>query len=411
MPRPWIERVAGALTHRNFRLVWFAALGSTIGTWMQQYAQALLVFELTQSKFYLGLDAFLAQLPILLFMLIGGVIADRHDRRRLLTGSQYVQASSALILAALVWSGHVTVALVLALSFITGCGQAFGGPAYQSMIPSLVPRRDLPNAIALNSTQFNLSRVLGPGVGAAVLATIGTAWCFAVNGVSFFFVIIALSLLQLPPHVPAASRPALGAELKSGLHYVRDNRVMFTLTILVTVSTFLAMPIMTMLPAFATEVLTTHGSAGTRLSMLMASQGLGAILGALVIGSLDTSRRMGRLILRIQFVLGLLIAGFALSTSLPLSLVLLFVSGVFFMLLFSISFSLVQLAVPDDLRGRVVSIYMVALRGGGPIGGIVAGALADRFTTPGVMAVNGGLLALVAVSMVIFRRGRALMTV
>jgi MFS family permease len=411
MPRPWIERVAGALTHRNFRLVWFAALGSTIGTWMQQYAQALLVFELTQSKFYLGLDAFLAQLPILLFMLIGGVIADRHDRRRLLTGSQYVQASSALILAALVWSGHVTVALVLALSFITGCGQAFGGPAYQSMIPSLVPRRDLPNAIALNSTQFNLSRVLGPGVGAAVLATIGTAWCFAVNGVSFFFVIIALSLLQLPPHVPAASRPALGAELKSGLHYVRDNRVMFTLTILVTVSTFLAMPIMTMLPAFATEVLTTHGSAGTRLSMLMASQGLGAILGALVIGSLDTSRRMGRLILRIQFVLGLLIAGFALSTSLPLSLVLLFVSGVFFMLLFSISFSLVQLAVPDDLRGRVVSIYMVALRGGGPIGGIVAGALADRFTTPGVMAVNGGLLALVAVSMVIFHRGRALMTV
>jgi MFS family permease len=411
IPRPWIERVAGALTHRNFRLVWFAALGSTIGTWMQQYAQALLVFELTQSKFYLGLDAFLAQLPILLFMLIGGVIADRHDRRRLLTGSQYVQASSALILAALVWSGHVTVAFVLALSFVTGCGQAFGGPAYQSMIPSLVPRRDLPNAIALNSTQFNLSRVLGPGVGAAVLATIGTAWCFAVNGVSFFFVIVALSLLQLPPHVPATSRPALAAELKSGLHYVRDNRVMFTLTILVTVSTFLAMPIMTMLPAFATEVLTTHGSAGTRLSMLMASQGLGAILGALIIGSLDTSHRMGRLILRIQFVLGLLIAGFALSTSLPLSLVLLFVSGVFFMLLFSISFSLVQLAVPDDLRGRVVSIYMVALRGGGPIGGIVAGALADRFTTPGVMAVNGGLLALVAVSMVVFRRGRALMTV
>jgi predicted MFS family arabinose efflux permease len=248
-------------------------------------------------------------------------------------------------------------------------------------------------------------------VGAAVLATIGTAWCFAVNGVSFFFVIVALSLLRLPPHVPATSRPALAAELKSGLHYVRDNRVMFTLTILVTVSTFLAMPIMTMLPAFATEVLTTHGSAGTRLSMLMASQGLGAILGALIIGSLDTSHRMGRLILRIQFVLGLLIAGFALSTSLPLSLVLLFVSGVFFMLLFSISFSLVQLAVPDDLRGRVVSIYMVALRGGGPIGGIVAGALADRFTTPGVMAVNGGLLALVAVSMVVFRRGRALMTV
>lgn len=408
-PRPWAARVAGALTHRNFRLLWFAALGSTIGTWMQKYAQSLLIYDMTKSKFLLGLDDFLSQLPILLFMLIGGVIADRHDRRRLLTGSQYVQAFSAFALALLVWTGHIHVAYIFALSFISGCGQAFGGPAYQSMIPSLVPRRDLPNAIALNSTQFNLSRVLGPGTGAAVLATIGTAWCFAVNGLSFFFVVIALAALNIPAHKPAADRQTtISTELKSGLHYVRDNRLMLMLTILVSVSTFLAMPILTMLPAFATEVLTGTQTHEARLSMLMASQGLGAIIGALIIGIIDTSKNMGRLLLIVQICLGLLIAGFAVSTSLILSLVLLFASGIFFMALFSISFSLVQLTVPDDLRGRVVSIYMVALRGGGPIGGLVAGGLADRFSSSSVMATNGLLLALIAAWIFVFRRGGAL---
>ena len=408
-PRPWITRVIGALSHRNFRLLWFAALGSTIGTWMQKYAQGLLVYNLTGSKFYLGIDDFLSQLPILLFMVIGGVIADRHDRRRLLTGSQYVQAFSAFALAGLVFTGHATVWFIFALSFISGCGQAFGGPAYQSMIPSLVPRRDLPNAIALNSAQFNLSRILGPSTGAAVLALIGYTGCFIFNGFSFFFVVVALAALHLPPHQPSATPRAMGTELKSGLHYVRDSRVMMTLTTLVVVSTFLTMPILTMLPAFASEVLTSGGgSPETRLSMLMASQGLGAIVGALVVGIIGTKRRLGRLLLLIQVGLGLLIAAFALSTWLPLSLVLLFASGILFMGLFSISFSIVQLTVPDELRGRVVSIYMVALRGGGPIGGLVAGALADVFSASSVMAVNGVLLAIISGSLFLLKRAKSL---
>jgi len=407
--RPWTAKVAGALTHRNFRLIWLAALGSTIGTWMQKYAQSLLVYKLTQSKLFLGIDDFLSQLPILLFMLIGGVIADRHDRRRLLMGSQYVQACSAFTLALLVWSGHVSIWHILALSFFSGCGQAFGGPAYQSMIPSLVPRRDLPNAIALNSTQFNLSRILGPTAGVAIVQTIGMASCFALNGFSFFFVIVALSALHLPPPNPSAERRALGDELRSGLHYVRDTRLMFTLTVLVAVSTFLTMPILTMLPAFATEVLTSGGgTAETRLSMLMASQGLGAIVGALIVGVIGEKRRMGRLLLLIQIGLGLLIAGFAMSTWLPLSLVLLFGGGILFMGLFSISFSIVQLTVPNELRGRVVSIYMVALRGGGPIGGLVAGALADVFSASRVMAINGLLLAIISGSLLLLRRAKSL---
>jgi MFS family permease len=407
--RSWLHRVAGALTHRNYRLLWLAALGSTIGTWMQNYAQAWLVFDLTKSNFYLGLDTFLAQLPVLLFMLIGGVVADRHDRRLLLTGSQYVQMFSAFTLTALILTGHVEVWYIFVLSFVSGCGQAFGGPAYQSLIPQLVPRRDLPNAIALNSTQFNLSRVLGPTAGGIVLALVGTAGCFALNGLSFFFVVFALSRLQLPPHQRPTRASALREELKAGLRHVRNDRLVLTLTILVFFSTFLTMPILTMLPSFATDVLTANGHAPqTRLSMLLACQGLGSIIGALTIGGLGRFKHMGRVLLVVQVVLGVLIAAFAQSRVLTLSLVLLLVGGIFFMMVFSISFSLVQLTVPDDLRGRVVSIYMVALRGGWPIGSLVAGAMADKFTAPVVMGVNGLLLSLVAAVLLLFWRNSAL---
>jgi len=277
------------------------------------------------------------------------------------------------------------------------------------MIPSLVPRRDLPNAIALNSSQFNLSRILGPGGGAAVLAVIGYAGCFLFNGASFFLVVIALMALRLPPHQRPTEPRALGSELKSGLHYVRDSQVMLTLIGLVTLSTFLAMPILTMLPAFANEVLTSGGgTTETRLSLLMAAQGLGAIVGALIVGIIGTSRRLGRLLLLIQIGLGLLIAGFAVSTSFTLSLLLIFLGGIFFMGLFSISFSIVQLTVPDNLRGRVVSIYMVALRGGGPIGALVAGAFADVFTASSVMAINGLVLTLISGSLLLMRRASSL---
>lgn len=374
---------------------------------MQNFAQSWLVFDLTRSNFYKGVDDFLGQLPILLFMLIGGVIADRHDRRKLLTGSQYVQALSAFTLAGLLYFHHVTIWRIFALSFVTGCGQAFGGPAYQSMIPSLVPRQDLQNAIALNSTQFNLSRVLGPLAGSLVLVGIGAAACFAVNGFSFFIVVIALAMLRLPPHAPSSDRKALGTELRSGLAYVGRNRVLLTLTALVFVSTFLVMPVLTLLPAFATNVLTSSGTAAGRLSALMASQGLGAIVGALFVGS--QGRFNGTVLLSVQAALGLLIAAFAISHVYPVSLGLLFITGMAFMALFSISFSLVQLTVPDALRGRVVSIYMVALRGGWPIGGLVAGKLADTFSAPHVLATNGVILSIVAAGLLLSGRGRSLM--
>ena len=412
--RGWAGRVAGALTHRDFRLLWLAALGSTIGTWMQKFAQSWLVLDLTDSNFYLGLDDFLSQLPILLFMLIGGVIADRADRRRLLTWSQYVQAFSAFALAALVFWDSITIWHVLTLSFISGIGQAFGGPAYQSLIPSLVPRRDLPNAIALNSTQFNLSRILGPMGGTAVLVSLGMAACFFLNGLSFFLVVIVLMMIKVPMPVPQVGpRRNIMTDLREGLTYVRHQRLMLTLIVLVVISMALAMPIVTFMPTFAKTVMAdAGGTPETRLSLLMAFQGLGAITGALLIGSMSGKfKHMGRLLLGVQFSMGLIITAFGWTTTPYISYALIFFGGIAFMALFSMSFSIVQLAVPEELRGRVVSIYMVALRGGGPIGALIAGYFADIYSAPTVMIVNGILLSLVTVGVIVSGKGSSLKTI
>src|SRR5262245_65817085 len=205
-----LRRALAAFTYRDFRVLWFGAFTSTVGTWMQKLAQSWLILELTKSPFYLGLDDFLGQLPILLLTLIGGVIADRHDRKRLLLSSQYVQMATALTLASLVFWGKVQIWQILALSFVTGLAQAFGGPAYQSLVPTLVEKKDLPNAIALNSIQFNLARVFGPLLFAATLSICATwgfsdqqsmAVCFAINALSFLVVINTLMALRVK-HIP-----------------------------------------------------------------------------------------------------------------------------------------------------------------------------------------------------------------
>jgi predicted MFS family arabinose efflux permease len=272
-----------------------------------------------------------------------------------------------------------------------------------------VPRRDLPNAIALNSSQFNLSRVLGPAGGTAIIAALSIAWCFFLNALSFFLVVLALAAIRPVSAARSGPQKALVAELRGGLSYVRGHRLMLTLVLLVVVSTFLAMPILTLLPTFAYRVLEGAGGAPeTRLSTLMALQGLGAITGALIIGSVGRFKHMGMGLLAIQLLMGLLIAAFGMSSVPAISYALIFFCGITFMGLFSMSFSIVQLAVPEELRGRVVSIYMVALRGGGPLGGLAAGALADLWSAPVVMTVNGLLLAVVTVGIYLSGRGRSL---
>jgi predicted MFS family arabinose efflux permease len=397
-----LRRVAAAFSSRDFRILWLGAFASTVGTWMQKVAQSWLVFALTGSTFFLGLDDFLGQLPVLLFTVIGGVIADRHDRRRLLIGSQYVQMTSAFVLAALVYWDAVRVWHILTLSFVTGFAQAFGGPAYQSLIPSLIRREDLPNAIALNSIQFNLARVIGPLLAGATLAAWGTAACFGLNGLSFLVVIVALLSLAVK-HVPPSDRRSLRHELRDGLSYVRGQHALMGLTTLAFLVTFLGLPLLTFLPVVAKEVF-QQDMAG--YSRMMAWSGGGAVSGALVVAWLGKFRHMGRTLLAVQTVFGLLVIAFAASRALWVSHLLLFACGAALIMVFSLTSSLVQLIVPDRLRGRVMGIYMVAFRGGMPLGSLAAGYAATRLPAPWVLAANGALLVLVAAYFVgIDRRG------
>jgi len=397
---PFLQRTLAAFSYRDFRVLWFGAFTSTVGTWMQKVAQSWLVFDLTKSSFFLGLDDFFGQLPILLFTLVGGVIADRHDRRRLLLGSQYIQMTTAFILAALVYFGHVRIWHILSLSFLTGLAQAFGGPAYQSLVPSLVHKKHLPNAIALNSIQFNLARVFGPLL-AGVALFFGTAACFGLNGLSFVVVIVALMSLHIKHIRPADQKPIL-QEMKGGLAYARSEPSIIALTVLAFLTTFLGLPILTFLPVFAREIF--HGDVSIYTHM-MAFSCSGAVIGALVVAWLGRFKHMGRTLLIVQALFGGIIAAFALSRVWWWSCVLLFLGGAALLVVFSMTASLVQLIVPDHLRGRVVSIYMVAFRGGMPLGSLAGGYAASLSSAPHVLAVNGTLVSFVALYFLIRSHG------
>ncbi len=380
-------RLGEAFTFRDFRTVWTAAFTSAVGTWMQRFAQQWLIYDLTGSAFYLGLDMFVGNVPLLLFTLIGGVTADRYDRRHMLMASQTLQMACALILTALVFTETVRLPYILVLSFTTGLAQAFGGPAFQSLIPALVPRRTLPNAVALNSIQFNLAQSVGPLIGGLVFTTLGLVACFGINSASFLVVIVVLGLLQVSPRDAAQRRPVI-EELKGGLTYVGSGGALLALTILAISTTSLGLPIRAFLPIFAEDP--------TTLSHMMTSLGTGAVAGALVVAWLGSFERMGLLLLRVLVAFGGLIAVFALLPVSPLSYVLLFLAGAALLIVFSLTASLVQLNVPDELRGRVMSIYLMAFRGGMPLGSLASGYLTTFASTQAIIALNGGLLVLVA---------------
>jgi len=390
-----------AFTYRDFRVQWFGACSSSIGTWTQLSAQNWMVLSLTGSAFFLGLDAFLQQLPIMLFTLIGGVLADRRDRRRTLLTSQYIQMATATTLALLVFFGVVQIWHILLLSFTTGLAQAFGGPAYQALIPSLVDKKDLPNAVALNSIQFNVARVLGPLVFGVTIAAFakwgftdaqGMAACFALNAASFLIVIWALMSLHVK-HIPTVSTGSMRHEMGIGLSYVRNHGSLVALIVLAATTTFLGFAVLTFLPLFTKSV---FNEGAETYSHLLAFSGAGSVAGALVIAWLGKFKRMGLTALIVQAVYGLLILGFAASHVLWVSEILLFLTGAALMVVFSTVTSLIQLIAPNEMRGRVMSIYMVAFRGGMPLGSLVSGYIATFIGAPMVIGINGVLLVVVA---------------
>jgi len=395
-----LRRVFKAFQYRDFRILWFGACTSSIGTWMQEIAQNWLVLEISKSPRMLGLDAFLGDIPIFLFSLFGGVIADRMDRRHLLIGSQLVQMISAITLSVLIATGHIQVWHILVSSFVVGTAQSFGGPAYSALVPSLVDKEDLPNAIALNSIQFNMARVLGAVLGGLALKYIGSAWCFGLNALSFVAVIASLLSLNIN-FKPARTGESIMTSMKQGFRFIRTQGAMETLIVIAFLMTALAIPMITFLPVFAKDVF--RKDAITYTAFLVAS-GLGSITGALSVAALGNVANKGRIALTMLIALGAGISGFALSTNIPLSCIVLFLSGAVLMCAFAMISSLVQLITTNDMRGRVMSVYNVAFRGGMPFGSLLTGYLVPIWTAPTVLTINGLVLLSVGMYFLLVQR-------
>jgi predicted MFS family arabinose efflux permease len=395
-----LSRVFKAFQYRDFRLMWFGACTSSIGTWMQIVAQGWLIYRLSHSAFLLALDQFLGGIPIFLFSLIGGVVADRVERRKILLLSQYVQMFTATVLTILVATGQVHVWHILCLSFISGFAQAFGAPAYSALIPTLVEKDDMPNAIALNSIQFNVAVMLGPALAGQALAKFGEDWCFGLNALSFLAPIVSLSIITTR-FLPVKTSETMFTSLKQGIRFARKQTSMEALIVLAFCMTALGMPMRTYIPVFVKDIFhrgpETYGN-------LLSLMGLGSILGSLTIATAGNMRKKGLVALAALFCLGAAISGFALSKSLPLSGVILVVVGASMMAVFATVSSLVQLITTNEMRGRVMSVYNFAFRGGMPMGNLLSGWLVPLFTAPVVLTVNGALLVLLALYFLLVQR-------
>ncbi|MEO8096974.1 MAG: MFS transporter [Acidobacteriota bacterium] len=396
-----MKRTFQSFHFRDFRIMWSGACTSQVGTQMQTAAQSWTVLELSHNNsFFLGVDQFLGQIPIVMFSLLGGVLADRRDRRAILLSSQYTQMLCAFIMALLAFSGVVQVWHIWILSFVIGTAQAFGGPSYSALIPTLVPKEHLPNAIALNSIQFNLARVIGPTFAGIALTTLGAAWCFGLNGVSFLFVIATLYIIKVS-FVPQRSREPLMDSMKQGFSFILARPGMRPLIVLTFMVTLLGFQIIAFLPVFAKEAF----AAGPQTYTTMLSfSGAGAVTGALMVAALGKSKHQGRNSLIALVLLGILTFGFALAPTVPVACGLIFFAGIALMSVFSMITSLVQLIVPDDMRGRVMSVYNLAVRGGGPVGSLVVGALIPIYTARYVIAGGGVLLVCLGLYFLLFNR-------
>jgi predicted MFS family arabinose efflux permease len=396
----FLARTFRAFRYRDFRLMWMGACASTIGTFVQQFAQSWLVYDLTKNPFYLGLDIFLGQLPIMMFSLFGGVFADRLDRRKMLLASQYIQMTCAFLLMFLFVFHVVHVWQILALSFIVGIGQSFGGPAYSALLPALVSPEDISNAIAMNSIQFNLARILGPVIGGVAYTALGATWCFGLNGLSYIAVIASLFAIHVK-FVPSKSTESVLFSMKQGIQFIRRREGMSALVVLAFSTTVFGFSLSAFLPVFVRSVFNQGPATYT---LLLVCSGAGSICGALAVATLEALKRQARLALLILVALGLLTAGFAMSRWLPLSCVLMFLAGVAVMASASFMLSLAQLLTTDAMRGRVMSVYNLAFRAGMPLGALILGKLIPIFGVSIALAGSGFALVAIALYFLLLKR-------
>lgn len=407
-PRPSTARRGGmfrSLSHRNYRLFWTGAFLSNVGTWMQAVAQGWLVLHLTNSPFWLGLDAFMATAPGFVLTLLGGVFADRIDRRRLLLYTQVIAGLAALALAALVATSVVNRWMVLGFSFVTGCCMSLASPSYLAMTYDLVGREDVANAIAMNSTQFQLSRVVGPALAGVAFRLFGLAGCFFANGLSFIAVVVALWMVRMERRSDAAlhaqKQRAIWRDLVEGLRYVRNRPRVSSLLLLAAVNSFFGAPYFSLVPIYARDI---FHLGETGLALLMGTAGAGAFLAALLVAYLGDFRRKGWFVLGGAIMFGICISGFAVSSRLTLSLLFLFGLGFALVCSIAITNTLLQKLVTDQMRGRVMSMFLLSFMGTMPIGNILAGAASNHFGPQSTLAVGGFVVTLVATAVLIFNR-------
>ncbi len=383
-----LARTFASLKHRNYRLFFAGQLVSLTGTWMQNVAQAWLVYQLTNSPFKLGVVAFAAGVPALIFSLWAGVVADRTPKRRLLLFTQTGMMLLAFVLAADMFLGAVQWWHVAVLAFLLGVANAFDAPARQAFVVEMVGRSELMNAIALNSAMFNSARIVGPALAGITLAALGAAWCFVLNGVSFLAVIGGLALMDVQPYVGAPAAESHWTQMREGLSYVWHQTTVRSLLTLVAVSNLFALGFLALLPAFAQDVLHI-GTVG--YGLLSTALGVGALAGALILASLGDHSRKGMMLTAGNLTVPVVVIALALSRSYHLTLALLVIGGLGFMTQNATANTLLQKIVPDGLRGRVMSVYMMVFLGFYPIGSLVAGAVAERFGVPAGAAFGGAV--------------------
>jgi MFS family permease len=376
-----------ALRHRNFRVFLGGQLVSLIGTWMQTVAQSWLVYRLTGSAVLLGAVGFASQIPIFLLSPVGGVVADRHERRRVLLATQSASMVLAFALAALTLSGRIEVWHVLALAALLGVANGFDIPARQSLVVELVERPDLLNAIALNSSMFNGARVLGPAIAGVVVAAVGEGWCFFANGVSYLPVLGSLLSLRLLRRERQGERGRPVAAIVEGFRFVWSTGPIRALLLLLGLVSLTGMPYAVLMPVMADEVL---GAGASGLGLLMGASGTGALAGALVLARRNSLRGLGRWVALAALSLGVSLIAFSFSRSFWLSVALLLPVGCSMLLQMSSSNTLIQSMVPDRLRGRVMSVYSMMFMGMAPLGALLAGTLAEIIGAPATIALGGG---------------------
>lgn len=376
-----------ALRHRNFRLFTLGQTTSLIGAWMQQLAVGWLVYRLTDSAFLLGVTAFVSQGPIFFLAPFAGVLADRFDKRRIVIATQTLMMMQAATLAALVLTNHVNVGLIIGLMAVLGAATGFDIPARQAFLIEMVgDKDDLPNAIALNSSMFNASRLIGPAIAGILIVTVGEGLCILINAVSYVAVLAALLAMRLPDRPPNTARLEVLRNVAEGVRYAWNSRPMRTILTLVAFTSFVAVPFTVLLPVVASDVL--RGGADT-LGFLTAAVGLGALSGALYLASRRSVRGLGKVITAAAVTFGAALIAIAISRSLWITLPLLTLAGFGMMVQMASANTVLQTLVADDKRGRIMSLYSMAFTGISPIGSLAGGAVTSALGAPATFALGG----------------------